>query len=246
VVIDTPTAARAWLTLLERHPGPFGFDTETEGIDPRSQPAAGDHGRIVCFTVAVPTGELGGRLSAQAYFFWATPEIVDVIGPWWSTAPVVGHNLYGFDAHLCRRAGFPLGNIRMDTLRAHRLLDTSTDAEHGLKPLMARYLRIDPVGKFEELFTRRKCLEEVPAGELKTTRRNVGDEPKVPTLVGGAHSRFGELTELVPLSEIRTTYTNLLPALIEYACLDAIATLQLWKLFDARLRSTRWELPCAA
>lgn len=230
-IVETAAQADAWLTRVVGQSGPFGFDTETEGINPKKQPAAGDHGRVACFTVA--------NLTDEATFFWATPEVVSVMGPWWSQAPVVGHNLYGFDAHLCRRAGYPLGNIVMDTLRAHRLIDTDPDAEHGLKALMRRYLGIEPVGAFAELFTRKRCLEVVEQGEPRRSWRKVDGE-KVPTLVGGPASRFGELTELVPLSEIRTTYTNLLADLVRYACLDAVATLKLYQLFSERMRTTGW------
>lgn len=221
--------------------GPFGFDLETVGINPKTQPAAGDHGRIVCFTVARPLGLKAGELVADATFFWANPEVLAVIGPWWSKAPLVGHNLYGFDAHLCRKAGYPLGEVRMDTLPASRLINTDPDARHGLKALMDMWLGIEPVGAFADLFTRRKCLESVPGSELKLTWRKVDDQPRVPTLVGGAHSRFGELTELVPLDLVRTEYPSLLPNLIEYACLDAVATLRLWWRFQAQMAGTPWE-----
>jgi hypothetical protein len=231
-VIADGTAAKRWVAANPYSAGPFGFDTETEGINPKLQPAAGDAGAIVCFTVASRTD--------GATFFWATPDVLSVLGPWWSQAPVVGHNLYGFDAHLCRRAGYPLRNIRMDTLRAHKLLDTDPDAEHGLKPLMQRYLGLEPVGAFEELFTRRKCLESVAESELKTTWRKVGENPRCPTLVGGPHSRFGEVRELVPLSRIRTEHPALLADLYRYACLDAIATLRLWELFSERMSSCVW------
>ncbi len=230
-IVETVGQALTWLRRNAGNPRPVGFDLETEGINPKVQPAAGDAGRIACFTVA--------NLEGEATFFWATPEVVSVMGPWWSQAAVVGHNLYGFDAHLCRRAGYPLGNIVMDTLRAHRLIDTDPDAEHGLKALMRRYLGIEPVGAFAELFTRKRCLEVVEQGEPRNTRRKLDGE-FVPTVIGGPVSRFGELTELVPLSEIRTTYTNLLPDLVRYACLDAVATLKLWQLFSERMRETRW------
>lgn len=237
-VIGSAAEARALVRQLERMPGPFGFDTETEGINPKKQPAAGDHGAIVCFTVAWPEGT-----DVAAAFFWADLDIVAVMGPWWATAPVVGHNLYGFDAHLCRRAGYGLGNIRMDTLRAHRLIDTHPDASHGLKALMPRYIGTEPVGEFESLFSRRKCLGIDDSGEPRMTWRKVADEARVPTLVGGVSYRLGEAREPVKLSTIRTEHTSLLPELYAYACLDAVAALKLWQLFESRMADTHWVQP---
>jgi hypothetical protein len=239
--IDTATDAAAWVAEQAIYAGPWGFDTETEGLDPRKQPAAGDHGRIVCFTVATPVRVSGDELEADGAFFWANDEVLSVLGPWWESAPVVGHNLYGFDAHMCRRAGYELGNIRMDTLRAHRLIDTGPDVEHGLKALMHSWLGIEPVGKLTELFSRKRCLEVTTAGEMKYTWRKVDDSnPRVPTLIGGPTSRFGEMSELVPLSAIRTEYPHLLEALYQYALLDAVATLKLWWKFQRRMAATKW------
>lgn len=240
-VIGTADEARAWLRETQFLSGPYGFDLETVGINPKTQPAAGDHGRIVCFTVARPLGiEPNGNLKVDGTFFWGNPDVVEVMGPWWSTAPVVGHNLYGFDAHLCRRAGYPLNRIVMDTLRAHRLINTDPDARHGLKALMELWLGIAPVGKIDSLFSRRKCLEEVPGSEIKSTWRKVADEPRVPTITGGAHSRVGDLEELIPLDRIAAEFPHLLPSLIEYALLDAVATLRLWWAFSQRMESTAW------
>lgn len=240
-IISTATEAAAWVRESAFYAGPYGFDLETVGINPKTQPAAGDNGRIVCATIARPTGIASdGSLLTDAAFFWATEDVLAVIGPWWSTAPVVGHNLYGFDAHLCRRAGYPLGNIRMDTLPAHRLINTDPDARHGLKALMGFWLGIEPVGAYESLFSRRKCLEEVPAGEVKLTWRKVADEARVPTLTGGAHSRIGDLEELIPLDRIATEFPHLLATFIEYAILDAVAALKLWWAFEGRMAATPW------
>lgn len=240
-IVETAADATAWVAEQSIYAGPWGFDLETEGINPKTQPAAGDHGRIVCFTVASPTKVSGDELEAEGAFFWANDDVLSVVGPWWRTAPVVGHNLYGFDAHLCRRAGYPLDFVRMDTLRAHRLIDTGPDVSHGLKALLQSWLGIEPVGAFADLFNRKRCLEVNAAGEIKYTWRKVDDSnPRVPTLIGGAASRFGEVTELIPLSSIRAEYPHLLPKLYEYALLDAVATLKLWWKFTRRMAATKW------
>lgn len=211
-----------------------GIDCETEGIDPKVDPAAGPKGRIVCWTLS------WDDLDA---FVWATPDTWRVLAPVLATLPVVGHNIFGFDAHMFRKAGAPLGNIVADTLRHHRLINPTEGASHGLKALMHWWLKQEPVGSFEELFTRLKCLEEVPEGTIKSVKRKVGEDQKVPTLLGGAHSRVGSITEFIPLSSIPSDYPELLPILIKYAKLDSRATLQLYHLFRKELQEMPWPVP---
>jgi hypothetical protein len=231
---DAAGAKAVAAALVNRRERVCGVDCETEGINPKKEPAAGPKGRIVCWTVS---------WDDQDAFIWATPDTWAVLAPVLHDLPIVGHNWYGFDGHMFRKAGAPCHNIVADTLRMHRLINTDEEASHGLKSLMKWWLGIEPVGGFEELFTRLKKLEDAPETDLKETKRKVGDTPKVPTLLGGAHSRVGSLREVIPLSEIPTTYPGLLPTLVKYAKLDARATLELWKLFDAKLKEMPWEYP---
>lgn len=165
-MISSTSEAKALAYRLANRKQPVvGIDCETEGIDPRKQPAAGPAGRIVCWTLAWDDHD--------EEIIWANAETWAVLAPVLLTLPVVGHNCFSFDAHMFRKAGAPLGNIVADTIRMSRLINTNEDASHGLKMLMKYWLDIEPVGAFDELFTRRKCLEEVPEGKLRQTWRKM-------------------------------------------------------------------------
>lgn len=211
-----------------------GIDCETEGIDPRKEPAAGPKGRIVCWTLS---------FDEEDHFIWATPDTWWHLGPLLWDLPVVGHNIWGFDAHMFRKAGAPLGIIVADTMRMSKQINPTEGASHGLKSLMKWHLGIEPVGDFMELFTRKKMLEEKPPGELKITKRKVGEFLRIPTLLGGACSRVGSITEPIPLSTLEADYPHLLPILYKYALLDSRATLELYRRFKKKMEETPWEVP---
>jgi hypothetical protein len=78
--------------------------------------------------------------------------------------------------------------------------------------------------------------------EPKHTKRKL-DGISVPTYVGGPYSRVGAGTELVPLDRIPDDYPALLPTLIEYSALDAVAALVLYGLFKAKLEEMPWTTP---
>lgn len=210
-----------------------GLDCETEGINPKKDPPAGPKGRIVCWTVAWDNEAAG---------VWANPETWSVLRPLLVRLSVVGHNLLGFDCHMFRKSGVPLGRPVADTMRMFRIVNPDEDASAGLKALMKWQLGWPPVGDFDDLFTRRECLGVDPGGELKRTRRKVEGET-VPTLVGGAASRLGAGHAILPLSEIPELYPDLLDLLYRYATLDARATLELYRRFRKQLTATPWTLP---
>ncbi len=235
MIVSSLAEALAVLEPLSKRANPVcGIDCETEGIDPRTQPAAGPAGRIVCWTLSFDDTDV---------FIWANQVTWQVFAPILKSLPVVGHNIFGFDRHMFRKAGAPLGNIVGDTMRMYKLVNPSEEASASLKTLMKYWLQIEPVGSFMELFTRLKCLERVPEGDYCKRKRKVGEESGVPTLVGGAHSRVGSMTEVIPLSSLAEDYPTLLPILYKYAMLDARATLELYRLFDARLKEMAWEVP---
>ncbi len=229
------TAADATLLrekILDRKESVCGIDCETSGISLDESPASGPHGRIECWSIA---------WDESTAFVWANVGTWSILGRLLRGLPVVGHYIHSFDAHMFRKAGAPLGNIVGDTMRMARLLNPGAPA--GLKPLMKAHLGIEPVGSFEDLFTRHKRLEDVPAApQVKQTFRKVAGS-KVPTLLGGAHSRIGSIREHIPLSEIPTTYPDLYPTLVKYARLDARATLELYHIFKRQLEGMTWELP---
>lgn len=225
--------------LFLRQRDPVGIDCETVGIDPRKEPASGPKGKIVCWSLAWDSGSQDLCVAG----IWGNRSTWGILGPLLQGLPVVGHNLWGFDAHMFRKAGYPIQNIVCDTLRAHKsIINPDEEAEHGLKSLMRWWLKQEPVGSFESLFSRRQCLGEEPAGVIKSTRRKV-DECTVPTVVGGAHSRLGAGTEFLPLDRIPEDYPHLLDTLYEYAVLDARAALELYFLFEKRMQETPWPIP---
>ncbi len=248
IVTTTDDAIRLVSAVIRRISTACGIDSETEGINPKVDPAAGPKGRIVCWTLswveAAPYGQSGVPDTViKDAFIWANADTWQVLAPLLNELPVVGHNIWGFDAHMFRKAGAPLGNVVADTMRMHKLINTAEDAHHGLKSLMKWWLNIEPVGEFTDLFQRLKKLEDDPGGPLKETKRKVGDTPRVPSLVGGPSSRVGTITEFIPLSTIPTDYPHLLPTLIKYAKLDSRATLELYLLFLKKMKETPWEVP---
>lgn len=236
--VTSTAEAAAIRGRLEYRTKPYvGVDCETVDIDPRTQPAAGPYGRIVCWSVAWYEGS-----EVVSAVIWANPETRAVLGSYLQELPAVGHNLWGFDCHLFRRSGFPLA-VHHDTLRLHRLINGSDDAEHGLKALIRWWLpHWKVVGDFDELFTKRKSLGVVSLGErgAKKTKRKVAGE-SIPTLVAGDYTRLGAGTEFVRLDCIPSDYPKLLPVLIEYAALDAVAALVLFEMFAERLGEMPWS-----
>ena len=210
-----------------------GIDCETVGINPRKQPAAGPHGRVVCWSIA---------WDDYVSVIWHNDATADVFRILLQTLPVVGHNIYGFDAHMFRKSGLPLGNIVADTLRMSQLLNPDDDAEHGLKALIKYRLSMKPVGSFEELFSQRECLGEVEHEE-KRGKRKVGEHTGVPTLVAGRASRLGSGRDGIPLDRIPELYPDLVAVLEQYAALDAAAALKLYGIFMEELKERPWTPP---
>lgn len=229
------------------NPTVFGIDCETVGIDPTCQAAATvGAGEIVCWSIAwLENGEVKGEV------IWANQATWNVFGEWLRNKPVVGHNIYGFDSHMFRKAGYSLDNIVCDTLRLSRLINTHDDAEHSLKDLMRWWLGRAPVGEFRELFRRRRCLGEVAVDKHKWSWRTVDGE-KIHTLIAGDHSKIGAGFETLDLRTIPTDHPALLPVLEDYAVLDAVAALELF--FKMRVKDTAtydlyssfWDRACAA
>jgi DNA polymerase I-like protein with 3'-5' exonuclease and polymerase domains len=218
--------------------GPFGIDTETEGVDPRSESPCG-RGRIVCWSIAWPDFRLGthprGFNLARRAFLWA--DQLHVFKDWLEDhrVPKVGHNIFSFDRHVFLNAGINLRGIVGDTLRMSRFLNADKGAEHGLKSLMERVLGYRPVGEYRQLFSRHRAAPVTDQGEVTETWRKVAGY-RVPTVIGGPVQRVYESQELIPLSEIPRDYPWLLPTLYDYASLDAKATLELFLFFRTLLQ----------
>lgn len=233
MIITTGNQAWGLLDDLVEH-DLFGIDCETDGIDPRKDPAAGPLGQIVYWSIA-----FGDRAEVIEH----NPNTQHVFDGFLKRAPVVGHNIYGFDRHMFRKANMPLGNIVGDTLRMSQLLNPDDDAEHGLKSLMKWHLGWEPVGDFEDLFTRRKGTYVPDISEEIVERKRTIEGNQVLTLAGGPSTKLGKGRETIPLREIALEYPHLLPTLEAYAALDAKATLCLYRMFQATLKNTPWTPP---
>lgn len=243
VVVGRDISPEDFLAFIKEQPGLYGLDCETVGVDPTAESPVG-RGRIVAWSLAWVDKAAGlhperATPLAGSAFLWA--ECLDVFADWLATAPVVGHNLFSFDRHVFANHGITLGNVVADSLRMAKLLDAES-TDNGLKAWMGRAFGYTPVGDYEDLFSRRKCLGAEDLGaDKRPTRRKVGEVPGVPTTVGGPSSRLGAGRELLPLDRIRSDYPHLLPTLWGYAALDAKATLELYFLLRRRLEDTPWR-----
>lgn len=237
IVIKTSEGAGLLLNHLGNdHRGVVGIDTETEGIDPRSEPPGSGRGRIVCWSVCYKS-ESGSYVR-----YYLPASTLEIFKPWLeSQAPKVGHNIFGFDRHMFWNHGINLAGIVGDTMHMSKLAWNHPDAKHGLKQL-APVVGIRNMGKFKDLFSRQTPGKVEPIDEIKTTWRKINGE-RVTTIIGGDHQYFYKTRELVPLSEIQTNpeYAHRLEALYEYASLDAEVTLRLYHHFVGKLEKIPWR-----
>lgn len=195
----------------------FGFDTETVGIDPRKESAGGARtARIVCWSLACK--DRWGRY--RRWFGWSSS--LASFGPWLETAPLVGHNIWGFDWHMCMNHGIELKGIVADTLHMHRYATNGKTKQHGLKHLMKTMLGIDQPS-YTELFSKQKDLGSEERSTIGRSNRD-----GVPTVLGLASSRLGA-RELIALDRIAIEYPQRLPTLYEYGSLDALGTLMIYE-----------------
>lgn len=237
-IVDSPERAKAVLRKLQQREGPFGFDTETIGVDPRSQSPVG-RGKVACWSLALADrdGRMDNPISGLVHRVFLWGSALPTFAPWLETAPLVGHNVFTFDRQIMLNHGIELRNIRGDTLRMSKLYRSDKRVDHSLKG-MGKYWLGRQMSQFTHLFSRPKQLgPEVLAQKKELTRRKV-DGRMVPTLLnlGGEVSRFSpSATDLIPLDLIPTLYPERLPQLYEYATLDAEITLRLYWLLREKL-----------
>ena len=229
IVIDTPEKAGLLLGSISEGPDRiFGIDCETIGIDPRKEAPGRGHGRIFCWSLAV---------GDQRYYL--TRETLEIFGPHLEHMPLVGHNIFGFDYHLFLAHGIQLKNIVADTLRMSKLAYNHPDAKHGLKHLAKSYLGLE-MADYKDLFSRpgRLASKEVKRESYKEVKG-------VPTLTGvgelGRFSHSGARRELISLDSIPELYPQRMDTLVDYASLDAIATLQLYHKLKGKLEDLEWK-----
>lgn len=195
----------------------YGIDCETVGIDPRKTAAGGARdARIVCWSLA--RRDRWDRY--WRYFLWA--DSLAAFSDWLTHAPLVGHNIFGFDWHMFSNHGVVLRNIVGDTLDVYRRLNNGRTKQHGLKVLLKNVLGVEQPG-YAELFSRRKFLGERTYKRITSSYRN-----GINLCTGGVVSRLGAM-ELIPLDELAADYPQRLTTLYDYATLDAWGTLKLYE-----------------
>ena len=232
--ITTEQEAKALLGKLRRTPGPYGIDCETIGVDPTSESPC-ERGRIFSWSIAASTDRVrsirgvGDVSAASSYYIDGV--LLPVFADFLRAAPLVGHNIHGFDRHMFANAGFPLGNIVADTLDMHRMF--SPGAPAGLKHLAKHWFGFEQP-TFASLFSRPKHAKYVEEKDRKTRRKIEGT--MIPTLVfAGPAYKVYRGTELIPLDEIEDNYPQRAEAMYRYGALDAGLALELYQCLQIKL-----------
>lgn len=256
-IIDTPERAERLVRYLARTKSVVGLDCETVGCNPKEVAPARGVGSIVCWSMAVvlPGARLHSRTGlplATRIFLWA--DALPWLEPWLSdpSCPKVGHNFTTFDMHMFWNHGIRVRGLVGDTLRLSKLKNPSSLVRHDLKSLMWWRLGYK-LGSYEQLFSRPKnlgpqVLPELPVdrrGCLRVVRRKVGECPSVPTVwcPGEVVHRVSWAktgVEQIPLDTVRVDYPRLVPVLMDYATLDAKATVELLPLLLEPLERMEW------
>lgn len=169
----------------------FAFDTETAGLDPRSDPCVGLSFCIEpgeAWYVAVAREDAASAQSAAQepvqldLFSGAEPapeektapegvtaaEIREILGPVFADARIAktGHNVK-FDLHVLRGLGVETAGPLSDSMLAHYVIDPTL--RHGMDPLAREYLRYDPIPIAKLIGPRgkeRKSMAAVPLAEI--------------------------------------------------------------------------------
>ncbi len=235
LVVDENYTTTQLLNDLRTTVLPVGIDVETEGIDPRTDAAAAGKGRIVCWSISLPSeGSARGLAQSTSGSDHRIPLIGNRIFlrekhlgslKSWLEDPSkgkVGHNLFGFDRHMFANHGINLRGIIADTLACSRLCNNRPEAKHGLKDLMKYRLGYEPIGEFKKLFVEREIRTCSREAVRKSVRRGI------PTTLGTEWSELGA-TRPTSISAILSNPEHpLRKTLIAYATLDAKATVELY------------------
>lgn len=240
LVVSTEDEAHRLLALLQRMPPPYGFDTETVDIDPTCESPA-FRGRVVYWSLAwCPPDGPQHRIARVPLAHRAVLHArwLPIFAEWLRTAPLVGQNILGFDAHVMENMGIKLTNIVGCTKHMSRLSYASKDQDHGLKGQSKAVLNYDMV-EYKDEFCR--SIELKPK-TYKTTRLNAKGAKKgplagVPTLTcageitqftWGRKTKTGYKRPFIHLDLMETDYASRLESFYDYASLDAKAALELY------------------
>ncbi len=253
--IRTENQARELLGKLGSTPGPYGLDTETVGVDPTAESPCGV-GRIHCWSIAINGTRSrcikGVGTIKEANGYYIEGKLLHMFEQWLESAPVVGHNIHGFDRHIFANHGIELRNIVGDTRRMFRLLHPGKEHKGDLKSLGRFWLGIQQPS-FDSITRRPKHLEAVIEHKLRKnevgpvvyreTKRKVGGVNGVPTLlVAGPVGRIHYQPEFIPLDELQDSYPERWSLFMKYAALDAKLTLELYQCFRIALSGIAWRM----
>lgn len=249
-VISTDSEANALLADLRDIPGPFGFDTETVGVDPTSESPA-FRGRVVYWSLSWlqpgdPTHKRCGVPVARRAFLHV--RHLELFADFLRSVELVGQNIVGFDMHVVENHGIYLAKVVGDTKHMSRLWYASKDVDHGLKGQSREILGYDMTeyGQFS------RCTELKPK-TYKTTRTVLDKKTGVwKTTVAGSWPCFSwgkkrpngtYKRELIDLDIIERDYPHLMEAFADYASLDAKAALELYLVRKRQLltRQAKYE-----
>ncbi len=215
-------------------------DCETVGVNPKTQ-STGTHGQIYCWSLAFRTDVVHGYwLPGPAMLPKFGRVVLETLRPWLaSDAPKVGHNWFGFDANVFRRAGTPVNGIICDTLLFSKVLPGPDKARHGLKELASTLLGYS-FGKFDDLFSERIPMDKpLVISSEKRTRRKI-DGTFVHTLLWpGEYPRPSKKRRHTPLDVWVDRYPDKLDVLQDYATYDAVFTLELFEFLSRRGREEK-------
>ena len=221
-VIQTKEAASYLAAFLLSNPKLVAIDTETEGIDPKSQSPV-KTGKIVCWSLAYKT-----KVGVLRYFLWWKDEIVKPFIPWFESHKhkKTGHNILNFDRHVINNMGVTINGISSDTLFKAKYYKTDKNFSVSLKSLMTKFLGYES-NSFGSLFSVPKKGEIVTRTKIGKSNRKLNGK-KIPTVLGYYATKVSFKTkEFIKLSDIPELYPDKLQALYDYASLDAKACLEL-------------------
>ena len=254
-IIETEQQAQKLLGELQRYRGPVGFDCETTGVDPTKEGVC-HRGRIYCWSLAVVTSrsrDIRGIGSvAHSLSYYIAGKLLPLFGSFLETAPLVGHNIHGFDRHMLANHGIFARNIAADTARMFRLYNPDKTAAGKLKPLCHYWLgfhqpSFDSITKRPdhafEIIEHKLRKNEVGPVVYRETRRKVGDQRAVPTLlVAGPVGKFYKKMVHIPLDELERDYPERWQAFMKYSALDAGLTLELYLALRQKLATIKWSM----
>jgi len=142
------------------------------------------------------------------------------------------HNGFSFDRQVTLNHGLDVQGL-VDTLRMSKMLRSDKLWGHGLKDHMTKTLGYKNINSFVDLFTKPKILEK-KVQEFRTSWKKI-DGRRVPVIYGGEVWRFGSAREYIPLDIFIAEFPERIPAMIDYAVLDAVAALELYEVLQPQL-----------